>query len=90
MSRIEFEHGLIVGKFYPPHEGHLYLIQTALFHCRRVSVLVLGASTERLSMSLRAQWIRECFAADAVRDGGCGHAECAPHPAPRIPHPGLR
>jgi HTH-type transcriptional regulator, transcriptional repressor of NAD biosynthesis genes len=64
----EYEHGLIVGKFYPPHEGHLYLISAALFHCRRVSVLVLGSSSERLSMRLRAQWLRECFpAADGLR-----------------------
>ena len=68
MNGQEFEHGLVVGKFYPPHEGHLYLIATALFHCRHVSVLVLGASAERLAMRLRAQWIRECFpTADGLR-----------------------
>ncbi|HEV7990717.1 MAG TPA: AAA family ATPase [Gemmatimonadaceae bacterium] len=68
MNRGLFEHGLVVGKFYPPHEGHEYLIATALFHCRRVSVLVLGSSAERLSMRLRAQWLRECFpAADGLR-----------------------
>ena len=22
-----FGHGLVVGKFYPPHRGHLYLIE---------------------------------------------------------------
>jgi NadR type nicotinamide-nucleotide adenylyltransferase len=68
MSRVEFEHGLIIGKFYPPHDGHLYLIETALFHCRRVSVLVLGSSWERLPTRLRAQWVRECFPlADGLR-----------------------
>jgi HTH-type transcriptional regulator, transcriptional repressor of NAD biosynthesis genes len=68
VSRIDFEHGVIVGKFFPPHEGHMYLIATALFHCRRVSVLVLGSSAERLSMRVRAQWIRDCFpAADGLR-----------------------
>jgi HTH-type transcriptional regulator, transcriptional repressor of NAD biosynthesis genes len=68
VSRVVFEHGLVVGKFYPPHAGHVYLIETALFHCRRVSVLVLGSSSDRLSMRHRAQWLRECFpAADGLR-----------------------
>lgn len=68
MSRVEFEHALIIGKFRPPHEGHLYLIATALFHCRRVSVLVLGSSAERLSLRQRAGWLRDCFpTADGMR-----------------------
>ena len=61
MKRPEFEHGLIIGKFYPPHRGHEYLIRAALRHCQRVSVLVLASSDEKLSMHLRAQWLRECF-----------------------------
>jgi HTH-type transcriptional regulator, transcriptional repressor of NAD biosynthesis genes len=61
MSRLDFAHGLIVGKFYPPHHGHVYLIRTALFHCRRVTVLVLASSDERLPMQQRARWLRECF-----------------------------
>ncbi|MEO8561711.1 MAG: AAA family ATPase [bacterium] len=68
MNGYEFDHGLVIGKFYPPHQGHVYLIGTALFHCRRVSVLVLGSSSESLDMRLRAQWIRDCFpAADGLR-----------------------
>ena len=64
MSRREFEHALVIGKFMPPHEGHLYLIRTALLHCRRVTVLVLATSTERMDVHLRAEWLRECFAGD--------------------------
>jgi HTH-type transcriptional repressor of NAD biosynthesis genes len=68
MTRRDFGHGLIVGKFYPPHRGHEYLIRTALYHCRRVSVLVLASSDEKLSMRLRARWLRECFPlADGLR-----------------------
>jgi len=61
MSRRAFAHGLIVGKFFPPHAGHEYLIRTALEFCGRVSVLVLAASNEPLSMESRARWLRECF-----------------------------
>ena len=61
MSRREFDHALIVGKFFPPHVGHEYLVRTALEFCRRVTVLVLAASSEPLPMELRAQWLRQCF-----------------------------
>lgn len=68
MSRRRFAHGLIIGKFYPPHRGHEYLIRTALLHCRHVSVLVLASSAEQLPMELRARWLRECFPyADGLR-----------------------
>jgi HTH-type transcriptional regulator, transcriptional repressor of NAD biosynthesis genes len=68
VSRREFEHALIVGKFFPPHVGHEYLIRTALQVCRRVSVVVLAASSEPLPMELRARWLRECFPdADGLR-----------------------
>jgi len=61
MSRREFDHALIVGKFFPPHVGHEYLVRTALDFSRRVTVLVLAASSEPLPMEIRAQWLRQCF-----------------------------
>ncbi|MEO7181797.1 MAG: adenylyltransferase/cytidyltransferase family protein, partial [Gemmatimonadaceae bacterium] len=61
MNRAAYEHALIIGKFYPPHRGHEYLIESALLHCRRVSVLVLASSAEQLPMEPRARWLRECF-----------------------------
>jgi HTH-type transcriptional regulator, transcriptional repressor of NAD biosynthesis genes len=42
-----FGHGLIVGKFYPPHAGHLHLISQAVMACDRVTVLVMAARRER-------------------------------------------
>lgn len=63
MSRILYEHGLVIGKFYPPHLGHEYLIRTAAAHCRRVTVGVLGSSVETIPMQHRAAWLRESFAA---------------------------
>jgi nicotinamide riboside kinase len=68
VNRQTFEHGLVIGKFYPPHRGHEYLVRTALLHARRVTVLVLASSAERLSMQSRARWLRECFPhADGLR-----------------------
>ena len=52
-------HGLVIGKFYPPHAGHIALIRAALAACDRVTVQVLTSSAESLPGELRAAWIRE-------------------------------
>ena len=41
-------HGLVIGKFYPPHAGHHHLIETAARHCRRLSVVVMAAGQETI------------------------------------------
>lgn len=55
----EFAHGLIIGKFYPLHAGHSALIRTALARCERVTVELLVASVESVSLETRAEWIRQ-------------------------------
>jgi len=52
-------HGLVVGKFYPPHRGHQYVIETALNHAERVTVIVCQQPHERPAGSLRAAWLAE-------------------------------
>jgi HTH-type transcriptional regulator, transcriptional repressor of NAD biosynthesis genes len=55
----EFRHGLVLGKFYPLHAGHSHLIRTALSRCAEVTVELLGASAESISLSTREEWLRE-------------------------------
>lgn len=62
MSRLIYAHGLIIGKFYPPHRGHDYLIRTAAAHCRQVTVGLLGASVESIPMAARLAWLRASLA----------------------------
>ena len=52
-------HGLVIGKFYPPHAGHVALIRAALAACERVAVQVLVSSAESLPGDRRAAWLRE-------------------------------
>lgn len=52
-------HGLVIGKFYPPHAGHHLLIRTAAALSERLSVVVAGSHVESISPSLRASWLRE-------------------------------
>ena len=54
-----FEHGLIIGKFYPLHVGHNHLIRTALTQCRSVTVELLASVVESIPVEVRADWIRQ-------------------------------
>ena len=51
--------GLIIGKFYPPHLGHKYLIDTALGAVDIVTVLVCSSQTDTIPAILRVQWLRQ-------------------------------
>ena len=55
-------HGLVIGKFYPPHEGHHLLISTAAAVCERVSVLVLSHEVESIPHRMRVDWLRRIHA----------------------------
>lgn len=57
-----FEHGLVIGKFYPPHAGHHFLIDSAASACRRVSVVVMAADVETIPLAARVAWLREEYA----------------------------
>lgn len=54
-----FNHGLVVGKFYPPHLGHSFLIETALKNCKTVSVILCWKKSETISGMLRGQWLKK-------------------------------
>jgi HTH-type transcriptional repressor of NAD biosynthesis genes len=54
-----FRHGLVLGKFYPPHAGHHLVVNTAASQCDHVTVLVCFASTESIPLDLRVAWMRE-------------------------------
>ena len=55
-------HGLVVGKFYPPHVGHLHLINFAAEKCAQVSVLVMAARRETITLTDRIDWLRAACA----------------------------
>jgi NadR type nicotinamide-nucleotide adenylyltransferase len=58
-SGMTYEHGLIVGKFYPPHAGHHALIEAAATACERVTVVVAPSSRESVPLERRLAWLRE-------------------------------
>ncbi len=59
---MNFRHGLVIGKFYPPHVGHDRLVRAAADRCDRVTVVVAGTAQETLSVRERVEWMRATHA----------------------------
>ncbi|MFP4356098.1 MAG: adenylyltransferase/cytidyltransferase family protein [Phycisphaerae bacterium] len=56
--------GLIVGKFMPPHAGHLYLIDRARRCVDELVVILLSLPGEPIAAKLRLQWLDELIGRD--------------------------
>lgn len=51
--------GVVIGKFYPPHQGHHYLINTASSQCDLLHVLVCWKPEQSVPIDVRIASIRE-------------------------------
>lgn len=51
--------GVVIGKFYPPHQGHHYLINTASSQCDLLHVLVCWKPEQTVPVDVRIACIRE-------------------------------
>ena len=54
-------HGVIIGRFMPPHAGHQYLVDFGRNLCDRLTVLVCTLSSEPIPGELRYRWMQELF-----------------------------
>lgn len=59
--------GLVIGKFYPPHKGHEYLINYAFMHCDYLDVVVCDLPGQKIEAKKRAKWIQKTFPKANVR-----------------------
>lgn len=50
--------GMVLGKFMPPHLGHLHLVEFARAYCDELCVLVEKVQGECIPSELRWQWMR--------------------------------
>lgn len=67
----EFQHGLMIGKFYPPRIGHHEAIRAAAARCEKFTVVVMAAAVETISLAERMSWLRDEHRTDAnVRVAG--------------------
>jgi HTH-type transcriptional repressor of NAD biosynthesis genes len=56
-----FKSGLVVGKFYPLHHGHQFVIRTALAACDHVWVVMTEQAHESIPGPVRLGWITELY-----------------------------
>ncbi len=59
MTTFKFKKGLVIGKFYPPHRGHKYLIDTAKAECEELTVVLCWKRSETIPGYLRADWLKK-------------------------------
>lgn len=55
-------HGMVIGKFYPPHAGHHLLVQAAAERAERVTVVVMGSAVESIPLADRVAWMTQVHA----------------------------
>jgi HTH-type transcriptional repressor of NAD biosynthesis genes len=53
--------GLIIGKFYPLHLGHIALINFGINQCDRLYVLICASDTENISGETRLKWVQNSY-----------------------------
>lgn len=59
--------GFIVGKFYPFHLGHMYLVDVARAHCDKLIVWICEKAEQTVLGHVRAGWIKELYPDVEVR-----------------------
>lgn len=63
----KFNHGLIIGKFYPFHRGHQYLIETGLAQSQSLTVILCQTDRYVIPPEVRTSWLTETFPGLDVR-----------------------
>ena len=53
--------GLTLGKFAPLHQGHQYVIETALAEMDEVVVMIYATEVTEIPLNVRAAWLRDLY-----------------------------
>lgn len=56
-----YRHGFVIGKFMPLHNGHVFLIDTALRECGQVTICLLSRSTDVIEGEVRFGWLTQLY-----------------------------
>jgi HTH-type transcriptional regulator, transcriptional repressor of NAD biosynthesis genes len=75
-------HGFLLGKFMPPHAGHVALCRTAARLVDRLTIMVCTRDSEPIPGALRAGWMRELLPQARVLH----YAEDIPQEPSQHPH----
>lgn len=55
------ERGLVLGKFMPPHTGHVLLCDFARHACERLTILVCSLPDDLIPGEVRSRWMQQMF-----------------------------
>ncbi len=55
----QYKRGFVLGKFLPPHKGHLHMIHSAMNLCEELTVLVCTIKKEPIAGELRFKWMQD-------------------------------
>ena len=61
MQKKKYHKGLIIGKFYPLHLGHCYLIEKGLAVTKHLVVIVCQTTKYKIPANIRAEWIKKLY-----------------------------
>jgi len=53
--------GIILGRFMPPHEGHVALVRTASYLVDRLTILLACAKSDPIPAGIRQGWMESLF-----------------------------
>ena len=56
---VDFVNGILFGKFFPPHLGHVHCIETALRRSSKLFIVVCSTKTANPTGRDRAKWIQQ-------------------------------
>lgn len=57
----KYKNSLILGKFFPPHLGHCYLIDTAIENSERTNVIISHNSSQSISGEIRFNCLKQIY-----------------------------
>jgi len=57
----KMENGIILGRFMPPHEGHVALVRTATYLVDRLTIIVSCAQDDPIPAGVRRDWMEALF-----------------------------
>ncbi len=53
--------GVILGRFMPPHEGHVALIRTASYLVDRLTIILATSDNDPIAPAIRKEWMKDLF-----------------------------
>ena len=61
LPNMRYEIGVVIGKFYPLHKGHQYLIETAIKNSEHLYIIICTKDEEVPGPSIRIKWLKELY-----------------------------